>query len=190
MSKARKPDGTRGLDSESDEENQNAGECVYINSLKTGCPRRNTCGYIHRYGISTISAKARHWPTNAPFEKPQTDSEDVHKAKLAARRWGNEYVSGNVEQVSEIPPTKSEPKKITLEYVGGVLAKEIVSEPRHIRTVPIANTLPAADNDVIDLVLASGVRPLECITKHVPNSFSKGEWGSEGCPHSFEALLR
>ena len=129
LKKVRKPNGIRGLDSESDEETQNAGECFYINSIKTGCPRRNSCGYIRRYGISTISAKARHWPTNAPFEKPQKDPEDVHNAKLVARRWGNEYVSGDVEQVSEIPPTKKGPKKIILEYVG--------DESRTIRYQPL-----------------------------------------------------
>ena len=108
----------KGLDSESEHEVPGVGECFYFNSSKAGCPRRNQCGYIHKYGTSTISGRARFYAGNAPKEKPKETSEWRQKDKIKKRRWGNEYLSGKAEEVSEMVPVKPDPNTLIMEYLG------------------------------------------------------------------------
>ena len=92
----------KGLDSESECEAINVGECFYFNSLKEGCPKRNSCGYQHRYAISAISGKARFYLRNAPIEKPKEVSGWKHDGKTKKRKWGNGFLGGPNTLVMEI----------------------------------------------------------------------------------------
>ena len=102
------------MDSESECEYENVGECFYFNNSKIGCPRRNQCGYVHRAGISTISGKARFYVKNAPIEKPMETPEWKQRERTLKRKWGDE----KVDEVSEMTPAKLGPNTIIVEYLG------------------------------------------------------------------------